>query len=799
MHTFRHLCSLAFVALLATLFCQAGNNPGPDSWPGYRGLKADGHGNSSMFRGKSKPGLKLAWSTPIGSGYSGVVVADGMVVTTYAQGEKDMAGAFNVDTGQKLWSYEIGPTYKGHDGSHDGPIGTPALAKGRVFGLGAWGKFFALDAKTGKELWTLHLANDLKQEKPYYGFGTHPLVYKDLVILMAGGKDQMMMAFEPATGKKVWATGTGKVSYQSPIIWQQNNKTMLVAASDKLLMAVDPDNGQMLWSYEHEGRGAKGQASMIPVPTEKNRLFLMHDSNVSKLVEVTTSGDKATVVSPWDSRTLRNSYTPPIYHDGHVYGYNTRTLTCMNADNGELVWRSRAPGDGFLTLVDGHLVIATKAGVLSIVKAQPSGYEEVASLKVFDKTVWPLPSLVGNSIYMRGFESIVRVDVRDSATSLVESKKATGHLMTNLVKEVSAASDKQAVVDRFLMEQTSFPVIEGKDIVHFLYQGNAKDVALGGDMFGARQEKSMTRIPGTDLFYYSLALESDAMLAYVFLTDFGGPQLDARNPRKTKSYVVGEEMEFNFGKDPVPFSWFAMPDYQEPGYLTSAESKPVGKLETHELETKLLEKKYSAKVYLPAGYDKEKSYSVAYVLDANAYDLGQWQQALDYHTAKQLKQIVTVFPMLPQNNPKSAQVFLEELIPFVEKTYAVQSDRAARFLIGIGPSGTVALDMALDHSETFATVAAQSAFFFTEVERTYEERLDALAGKPPLHFYLDWGTYDIRNPEEAWDIGAFNASFAKMLKEKGFSVASKQFNQGCDWTSWRTRTGHLLQTLFSKN
>ena len=119
----------------------------------------------------------------------------------------------------------------------------------------------------------------------------------------------------------------------------------------------------------------------------------------------------------WETRAIRNSFNVPIYHEGSIYAYSSRFLTCVDPKTGEARWRSRPPGDGFMILVDGHLVITTKKGSVHIVEANPEKYNELASLKVFDKLIWSHPAFDGDSIYTRSFGEVARVRVTDGATA----------------------------------------------------------------------------------------------------------------------------------------------------------------------------------------------------------------------------------------------------------------------------------------------------------------------------------------------------------------------------------------------
>ena len=108
-------------------------------WPQYRGSNRD---NVSTDKGllESWPadGPKLAWKqTGLGQGYSSVAIANGKLFTMGNRGDDEMLLAFNVSDGEPIWSTKTGRAY--HDGTGDGPRGTPTVDKDRVYALGANG------------------------------------------------------------------------------------------------------------------------------------------------------------------------------------------------------------------------------------------------------------------------------------------------------------------------------------------------------------------------------------------------------------------------------------------------------------------------------------------------------------------------------------------------------------------------------------------------------------------------------------------------------------------------------------
>ena len=92
----------------------------------------------------------MRWRARLGSGYSGVAVADGRAVTLFSDGSRDVLAAFDAATGREAWRVPVAEAHKGKDGSFDGPVSTPAVDRGRVFALGPRGDLMAVDLKTGR-------------------------------------------------------------------------------------------------------------------------------------------------------------------------------------------------------------------------------------------------------------------------------------------------------------------------------------------------------------------------------------------------------------------------------------------------------------------------------------------------------------------------------------------------------------------------------------------------------------------------------------------------------------------------
>ncbi len=806
---------------LALLLVAISARPAPaddvPEWAGFRGPGVDGVARDAGALGDfARLGLKVAWKTRIGSGYSGIAIAGGRAITQYADGASDVIAAFDAESGEKLWSYPFAETYAGHDGSHDGPIATPLVAGGRVVGLGPRGQLFALDLETGRELWKTHLVDDHGAKKPHYGFGTSPIAAGGLVILELGGDGTAMAAFDPATGEKKWTAGSDAVGYQVPVPMTLGGRRQVVGAGETKLFGVDAESGELLWELEHGGGGA-GAHAMTPVPAGDGRILLAHKDDASKLVAAARKNGELAFEDVWEARSIRNSYNVPVVVGGHVYAFSSRFLTCVDAATGESRWRSRAPGDGFLIAVGDQLVIATKKGGVHVVAATPEGYRELAGLPAFEDLAWTPPSFAGGSIYARSFGEIARLDFTAGALPgrvEVASRGVADSAFGRFLAEVDAAGDgdKAAVVDRFLAAQKSFPIVEGER-VHFVYRGEASDVALAGDLIGARREQAMRRVPGTDLFYHTVEVAPGTRANYLFIKDFE-EIVDPRNPRQAQSTVFAGEMELSRTGEGVPMSWLAVPPWTSPAHLEEAPEAVRGRLVSHELESETLAKqepppgapppdpeaeppKVELQVYLPRGYDEGAArYPVAYVHNGSAaVEHGRIPNSLDHLIGDSVAPVIVAFVSIPAQGPAYDRVLTGEVIPFVDATYRTVAAPEGRASVGMYFSGVGALVSALQHPELFKKVAVQSALLLTFSEKLVYPLLEELGDDPPV-VYLDWGTYDMRNPHENWDLAAANRKLAQAFRDQGVQIAGGELPEGTDWSSWRNRTDKLFAALF---
>ena len=754
--------------------------------------------NAGILQAGELYALKVVWRKPLGAGYSPISVLGDLAVTMFSDETLDYVIGLNAQDGSERWKYKIGPAYLGHYGSQSGPLSTPILTEDKVFALGPRGRLFALDVHTGKELWTVDLVADHQAIAPFWGFTSSPIMHDNRLIVQTGGANgNAVSAFNPGSGDLIWSAVGDSVNYQSPGMFKFGGQDHLVFLGNTYLSGLSPETGHVLWQFAHGGQTSAGNTSGHPVEVGEGRYFV---KNGGMLVSVRADNEIYAVEEVWRSRHIRSTYLYSVVNDGHLFGYNGQILTCVDVNNGERVWRSREPGDGLPIVIDEHLVIITKDGKMAISQASGEGYNESGRLDLFDDIVWAPASFANGKLYARSMSEIAcveivpRTEVDASADPLAGI--VPGSRFARFVEQVNGAADKKALIDAFIADQKFFPIIEGDDLAHFVYRGEADEVSMTGDHVGRRFDQPLHRIDGTDFFYYSFRLEPDARITYRYTLNL---QQRKHDPLNLKNFP---SLYFNRA------SWFAMPKWKAPYHLEARENGVHGRVDSVLFESESINGSKKLEVYLPAGYDgSHERYPVAYVhASRRIWSLGKVDVSLDNVIGKSVRPVIlVVVPSLVgggyseyvgSKRDDYDQIFTNEVVPFIDRTYRTIANRESRANMGTIYGAFMAFYATFKHPEVFSKLAIQSISWDQMSDADHADMLVPPSTLPAMQIYLDWGKYDMRSPMEGNDIGKSSESFAERLKSKGYSFVGGEVNDGAGWASWRNRTDKVFETLF---
>lgn len=242
--------------------------------------------------------------------------------------------AIKVEDGTEVWSFGVAAC--------DGP--TLVIAKlGRIFVGGNDGNLYAVDSKTGEQVWASNFIEDAPPDPP--GFSGErarmsntkarpSALASDGETLYLSVFDQCrIVAVNAVNGKRLWSFQTNGWVFGSVVATKQH---VFFGSQDKSFYCVEKQTGQKVWSHQTKGRIESGGAV-----DEEFVYFGSCDGGVYCLRQ--NDGElrwRFAVVQ----RDGHNSaiYSVPLLHNGGVYfAAGEGQAYAVNQSTGELKWKFR--------------------------------------------------------------------------------------------------------------------------------------------------------------------------------------------------------------------------------------------------------------------------------------------------------------------------------------------------------------------------------------------------------------------------------------------------------------------------
>ncbi len=377
-------------------------------WPGLWGPA-----RNATTAGRPIRETEVLWRRPVAGGYAEIAVHGGRAVTLEMRDGHDFIVALDAATGREQWSVRVGPTYKGHGGSDDGPISTPAIEGTDVFALGPHGLLIAVDAASGKERWRHDLVTAFAATPPTWGFAASPLIEGRLVIVPTGGpKSRGLLAFDRASGKLIWSASVAKATaYASAIAATLGGVRQIVAVAADRVYGVAPADGRVLWSAAGTGGDVEVSNSAIVLPGDR---VLISNWVESMLIEVSPSGGAFTARPIWRSNLLRSSNGPTLHRNGFLYGFAGNILVCMDLATQQIRWRERTGAGTVIGVGDDVVLLGQESGELQIAGVSPEAFTSRHRARVMADGVRAVtgPSFADGRLYVRNLREIVALRLK---------------------------------------------------------------------------------------------------------------------------------------------------------------------------------------------------------------------------------------------------------------------------------------------------------------------------------------------------------------------------------------------------
>lgn len=421
-------------------------------WPQWRGPNGDGVSRETGWDVKAAAaGPKELWRAKIGRGFASPAISKGrlyILSTDAGSTQTEFVQCLDAETGKEIWkhSYEIKSVTRGSNPSG----GTPAVVGDLVFSYGAAMDLVALDAKTGKVVWSRDLMTELPGQPTSYGFQLSPLPFGNLVIVPAlagrggagakGGVKReapggpypqtggILLAFDQKTGKEVWRADEGASSWSSPVLATIEKEPTLVHLTGRVILGVNPKDGKTRWKFEPKTAGLSGQ-DMAASPVVVGDIVVAPIHMGYGTTDKGTAGTACFQVKAgkpellWKSTTWCHWFQSAAVWGESVYGYDEKSnFYCFDLRTGKQHWKSNEMGTtgqsgGALLVANGVALAIDNRLDLYVAELNKTGPNVLGSTRVLASVggghqAQTAPVLLDGRLYCRNHAQLVCFDLR---------------------------------------------------------------------------------------------------------------------------------------------------------------------------------------------------------------------------------------------------------------------------------------------------------------------------------------------------------------------------------------------------
>jgi len=339
---------------------------------------------------------ELVWRRPVGAGWSGFAVVGNAAVTQEQEGDWEKVVCYELDSGEIKWSHRDRARYNSAPAGL-GPRATPTIVGDRVYTVGSTGILNCLKFETGDLLWTANIFEN-GADAPPWGVSTSPLVFKDLVIVSAGGA----VAYHSETGEVAWTGHRTRSGYSSPLVTTLGGLEQIVIFNQGLITAHEPASGELLWKQPW-APSSYAECVAQPVPLPDDKLLVSTGYGVgAKLFHISRNQSGRFDVSVlWETIYLKAKFTNIIYYGGYLYGLDDGIFACVNPADGTREWKRGRYGHGQTLLISDVLLVLTESGEVVLIEPDPGGPREHARFSALDGKTWNTPALAGPYLLVR--------------------------------------------------------------------------------------------------------------------------------------------------------------------------------------------------------------------------------------------------------------------------------------------------------------------------------------------------------------------------------------------------------------
>ncbi len=342
-----------------------------------------------------------------------------------------------------------------------------------------------------------------------------------------------------------------------------------------------------------------------------------------------------------------------------------------------------------------------------------------------------------------------------------------------------------------------FPLAEGRNVT-FVYRGAAHAVYLRHWIYGLPSTQPFDRLGDTDLWYLVQELPEGSRVEYKL-------EIQEGRRRRLIEDPLNEERAYDpFGANSVARgAGYQVPEWTEPDPEAAS-----GTLEPRRFLSHVLGDTRELTLYLPPGYRETRRYPLIIVHDGPDYlRYARLKQVLDNLIDRlEIPRMLVAMHQPVQRMTEyaddhvHAQFIAEELLPFLEKNYPIDSGPRGRCLMGASFGAVAALGIAYRYPGLFGRLLLQSgSFAFSDIGKhqrgpvfdpvvTFMNEFRANPQSVSEKVFMSCGVYESLIYE--------NRSMVPLIQAAGMELRYVEARDGHNWENWRDRLREGLSWLF---
>jgi outer membrane protein assembly factor BamB len=356
---------------------------GTKSWPMWR------HDPEHTATGQSGPtNLTLRWEfTASGAIVSSPSVADGRV---YVGSQDKNIYCLDARCGRFIWNFTTGSRIKS----------SPAVVDGYVYIGPDDGYVYCLNAENGSFVWKKYAGGYI----PAHFDAVTRLCSSPIVVggrVYVGSLDTNVYCLEARTGNITWTRKTEGYITSSPAVVDGAVYITSQEPNSGALYKLYANNGSVIWKLEipYQLTAERGTDMHASPTVADGMVFISSNKDEYYGINATTGNIE------WTYRTTRGTETGGFlvgsvtYHNGKLFIIDQFFITCLDAKNGNPIWKSWLGGEIYVSpaYADGKVYVASDRRAIYVLNATTGdklSYFETGS------NCWSSPTIYEGRLYV---------------------------------------------------------------------------------------------------------------------------------------------------------------------------------------------------------------------------------------------------------------------------------------------------------------------------------------------------------------------------------------------------------------